>query len=276
MSSVSIDDIQIDLYTVNDVRSDLKRAKEYFQSLPIHDKAMKAFLIDTRHMPESVIKDSDAFFIDEETEYSSLPDFIKNESLGICRYNDIVMFGRCIFPVKTPNKEIMGLIGWDPTTKPKYLDSYTYGYKAKDTMFYGMEDIEEYYRSKKPVFVTEGPMCRMWLKANGFFALSSLGSHLSKYQQVILRRFGSRCIMIPDFDEAGEKYAIQVKYTLPKARMFMVKYGKDIDGCRKYGRDKDTNELPAGGIDYEQLLLDDLNHVDDPFYCNYKVLIQRQ
>ena len=260
MSVYDTNGLTVDLYTIEDTRKDLRAVKEYFQSLPIHERAMQAFLIETRHMPESVIKDSDAFYVDEELEVKDLPEWMQAESLGIVYKGRVSMYGRCVFPVKTPKGEIMGFVGWDPLTTPKYLDSYNYGYRAKTTTFFGMENIGAYYRSDKPVFITEGLMCTLWLRSKGFQAMSSLGSKLSKYCQVILKRFGARCFPIPDFDAAGEEYLKQIHWTLPLAQPFMVRYGKDIDGCRR---------------DHEEELLEDLNHIDDPFYTNFKVMVRR-
>lgn len=259
MSIYDADSLSIDLYTVDDTREDLERVKNYFQSLPIHERAMQAFLIETRHMPESVIKDSDAFFIDEETRVIDLPDWLQQESLGIVKKGFIPLYGRCVFPVKTPMGKIMGFLGWDPTTTPKYLDSYNYGYKAKSSTFFGMENLPKYYTSDELLFITEGSMCTLWLRSQGFQAMASLGSNLSKYCITILKRFGHRCVVVPDNDEAGEDFLKQVKFKLPKAQKFMVASGKDIDGCR---------------LNYEEELLEDLRNIMTPGY-KFKILIRR-
>lgn len=248
-----------ELYTLEDVRNDLGRVVKYFQGLPYYDLAMQAFIIETRKMPESVIKDSDAFFIDEDTVITDLPEWLRNEALGIVKNNYIPQAGRCVFPVKSATKSVIGFVGWDPTTTPKYLDSHNYGYKAKVATFYGMENIAEYYASPEPVFITEGLMCTLWLRSNGFHAMASLGSSLSKYCQIILKRFGTRAVIVPDNDEAGEGYLKQVMYTLPKAQRIMVKYGKDIDGCR---------------LEHKDELLSDLKNLITPGY-KYKVILRR-
>lgn len=224
--------MQADIYTIEDAREDLDKIPDFFKAMPYHKDAMEAFLINTRHMPRSVIEESGAFFIDEDTSRYDLPEWMQSESLGIVHKGGITMFGRCVFPVKDPMGHIMGFVGWDPTTTPKYLDSYNYGYRAKATMFYGMEKILEYYKSSEPVFLVEGLMCCQWLRSQGFQSLASLGSHLNPYQITIAKRFNSRLVVVPDNDEAGEGFLKQCYFKLPKAFKIMVKDGKDIDGCR--------------------------------------------
>ena len=249
----------INIYTVDDTRKDLERVVEYFQSLPYHERAMQAFLIETRHMPESVIKDSNAFFIDEDISPATLPDWMQASSLGLVKANFIPMWGRCVFTVKSPKGSIMGFVGWDPTVKPKYLDSINYGYKAKVTSFYGMENLYRYYTSSEPVFITEGLMCTLWLRSQGFQAMASLGSHLSGYCVEILKRLGPRCVVVPDNDQAGEDYLKQVKRKLPLAQEIMVRQGKDIDGCR---------------LDHQEDLISDLRNISNLQYAN-KIIIRR-
>lgn len=243
--------MQADIYTVENARTDLDKIPEFFKSMPYHKDAMEAFLINTRNMPRSVIEDSGAFFIDENIEKLDLPEWMRSESLGIVHKGYIPLFGRCVFPVKDPRGHVMGFVGWDPTTTPKYLDSYNYGYKAKATTFFGMENILSYYESKEPVYIVEGLMCSLWLRSKGFQSLASLGSHLTPYCVTIAKRFGNRLVMIPDNDEAGESYLRQCYFQLPKAFKIMVKDGKDVDGCRR---------------DHEEELIQDLGNITNPSY----------
>lgn len=247
------------IYTVEDARKDLDKIPNYFKQKPYHNDAMRAFLINTREMPESVVEDSGAFFIDEDIETYDLPEWMQSESLGIVHKGHITMSGRCVFPVKDPMNHIMGFIGWDPTVTPKYLDSYNYGYKAKATTFFGMEHIYDYYKSKEPVFLVEGIMCSLWLRSQGFQSLASLGSHLTPYCIAIAKRFGTRLVVIPDNDEAGESYLRQCYFQLPKAFKLMVKDGNDIDGCRH---------------EHAAELIEDLKNVTNPSYKT-KICIRR-
>lgn len=253
----------VEEYTVEDVRKDLRRVVDWFQSRPDWKEGLEAFMVNYRGFPlEEAIK-ADAFDVDENIELKDLPDWMKNNSLGFVKYNSIVMSGRCVFPVKDCYGSVMGLVGWDPFEKPKYLDSKNFGYKAKITSLFGMEVIGQYYTSKEPVFVTEGLMCALYLRWKGFQALSSLGSYLSRYVIQILSRFGRRLVMIPDNDETGDSYIRQIKRELPKAIIAQVAYGKDIDGCRK----------KSDGI-YENELLKDLKNISNPF-IKTEMLIRR-
>ena len=243
----------------------LRKIVDYFRSQEYHQNAMYLYLEDYRKLPNTVADDLEAFAVPDESEVSidNYPEWMFQYSLGFIRNNHLVMGGRCVFPVKNSIGQVIGFLGWDPFATPKYRDSQNAGYKAKQSTFFGMENIYTYYTSKEPVFITEGSMCTAYLRANRFQALASLGSHLTKYQIQILRRFGRRCIVVVDNDAAGFDFAKQVKYSLPLASVVMVTHGKDIEGCRK-----EEEHV------YEQDLLFDLKNVSNPFY-RPKELIRR-
>lgn len=274
------DDINygIDIYKVDDARKDLRRVKEYFQSQPYHDRAMEAFLLEHRQLPESCIKDLDAFFILEDQDIDELPEWLIAEPMGMLKKGHLTYAGRVVFPVKSPKGEVMGFIGWEPFDKPKYLDSDNYGYKAKVSTFFGMENLPKYYTDDKPIFITEGLMCTAWLRANGFHAMASLGSVLSKYCINILKRFGNRCYIVPDNDEAGLNFLNQVRYTLPQARKIMVR-NFTVTAKKAMGdgtieeREEITKDIEQLRLYYEEELLEDLRNLDNPSY-RLKVLIR--
>ena len=126
-----------------------------------------------------------------------------------------------------------------------------------------MEMLPEYYTSKKPVFITEGLMCTLYLRSQGFQAMASLGSYLTPYVIRILSRFGNRLIMVPDFDDTGDKYVSQIKRQLPKAMIIQCTKGKDIEGLRKLEEHK-----------YEGQLLKELTSLSNPF-VKTKLLLRR-
>ena len=251
---------------VEDIYSKLEDIVAYFKSQPYYENAMKLYIEQFRKLPIEIAKELDAFAVPDEYEevpISAYPEWMREWSLGFVRNKHMVFSGRCVFPIKNAGKRVIGFVGWDPFVTPKYLDSMNSGYKAKSTTFFGMEKIEEYYRSKEPVFLTEGLMCTAYLRSKKFQALASLGSALSKYQIEILKRFGDRLIIIPDNDEAGYKFVDQSKRMLKKARVVTVTHGKDIDGCRK----------DSEGI-YEENLLSDLVNAGNPFTI-FKELVLR-
>lgn len=278
MSNYQDSNYAVDLYTVDSARVDLQRVKEYFQSQPYHERAMQAFLVEYRQLPESCIKDLDGFFILEDQRVDDLPEWLKSEPLGMVKKNHLIYSGRVVFPVKTAMGNVMGFIGWDPFIRPKYLDSYNYGYKAKVTSFFGMENISEYYKDNKPIFITEGLMCTAWLRSQGFHAMASLGSTLSKYCITILKRFGRRCYVVPDNDDAGLNYLRQVKYVLPMAQTIMVKNFKvtahKFDGeGNPYEQEEITKDIEQLRLYYGNELVEDLNNIENPFY-KLKVLLR--
>lgn len=225
--------IFIDEYSIDDVREDLGRIVDFFRGQDYHNHAMKLFIEDYRELPIRLADDAMAFCVDEDMPLSSYPEWMFQEPLGFIRGNYVPMAGRCVFPVRDVDGSVMGFCGWDPFEEPKYLDSKNYGYKAKAVSLYGMEKMNEYYNSKEPVFVTEGLMCTLYLRANGFQALSWLGSYMTPYVRTILRRFKSRLIAVPDNDETGDKFVKQIKRDLPKAMIIQCAKGKDIEGLRK-------------------------------------------
>lgn len=250
-------------YSIEDVREDLGRVRDFFKAQPYHEHAMDLFMVKWRKFPMSVCEEADCFCVDEELELDQIPEWMKAESLGVVRHNRLRMEGRCVFPIKDVKGNIMGFTGWDPTIDPKYVDSRNYGYKANKTTIYGMEKLPEYYVSKGPVFLTEGLMCTLYLRWKRFMALASLGSHLTPYVIQIMRRFGDRLVLIADNDEAGNKFVRQVKRECPKAIIVQVKYGKDVDGCRTYEDGK-----------YEEQLLRELSSITNPF-VKTSLLIRR-
>lgn len=253
----------VEQFSIEDTRADLKRIVDYFKNEDYWEVAMRAFFVDYRELPMEAAIITDAFAVDENITKALLPDWMDVEPLGFIRKGFIPMAGRCVFPVKDVKGQVMGFCGWDPYDKPKYLDSRNYGYKAKATTLFGMEKLSEYYTAKGPVFLTEGLMCTVYLRLNGFMALSSLGSYLAPYLRVILNRFGDRLVAIPDNDETGDKFAHQIRRDVPRARIVQVAYGKDIEGCRKFEEHK-----------YEEQLLKELALMGNPF-ARTNLLIRR-
>ena len=128
--------------------------------------------------------------------------------------------------------DVAGFVGYDKFEKPKYLDSVSYGYKAKRTMLYGMENLPKYYDDGY-CFFTEGPMCALWLRQEGFNALSTLGSYTSPYVNEIINRFGPMGIMVPDTDLSGNKWKKNLRYAGVKAQIWQMLQAKDTDDARQ-------------------------------------------
>ena len=153
------------------------------------------------------------------------------------------------------------------------MDSQNYGYKAKETTCYGMELLPEYYASDKPVYIVEGIVCCLYLRSKGFQSLALLGSSITRYMQIILSRFGSRLIVIPDNDAcgktledvdsemAGERFVLQAKRALPKAIIIQSVIAKDIDDTRK-----------INNYVYEDLFIADLKQVAVCPYFQFKTI----
>ena len=213
------------------------RILDVFKGMPDRMEWLTIFAEKVRQLEVQTLVDADSFMVQPDTPATVLPDELRVDGTGFCRGTMLVYDGRYVYPVKDTHGDVMGWVGYDKFDPPKYLDSQTYGYKAKDTTLWGMERLPDYYRSTEPVFITEGLVCALWLRQEGFQAMASLGSHITPYVIEILKRFGERLIMVPDADEAGLKYKTQCRYALPKARVMQSRVAKDIDDSRKLNDD---------------------------------------
>ena len=208
------------------------RIVEVFKNQPDYVQLVTWFAELTRKLKPSILLDHDCFMLQPDTPVNILPKDLIDDGTGFTRNGFFVYEARFVYPVKDTHGDVMGWCGYDAFDAPKYLDSMTYGYKAKQSTLFGMERIADYYRSKDPVFVTEGIVCTMWLRQEGFQAMASLGSYLTPYVIEILKRFGGRLIMVPDSDETGNHYKKQCKNVLPQARVLQSRVAKDIDDSR--------------------------------------------
>lgn len=218
--------------SVLEARLKMDRIVEIFKSRPEYMEWLQKFAYLREDFPVEAFVEADAFGVDFYDTPAILPEELHHDSLGFVRGDHLVYQGRFVYPVKDIKGHVAGWCGYDPTELPKYLDSQNYGYSAKNALFYGAEKLPQYYASSRPVFVVEGIVCCLWLRSQGFQALASLGSYLTPYMITVLKRFGSRCIVIPDADSAGTKYRQQVRRVLPLARCVQSCVAKDIDDSR--------------------------------------------
>lgn len=261
-------------YSVEDTRKDLNEIVNCFMKKEYYENTLNVIGVNTRKLSLNVLRDASVFFVDEDESVDDLPEELRAESLGFVNRGKLIFSGRLIYPVKDVRGSVMGFCGWDKFVKPKYLDSKNHGYKAKYSTVYGMEKFPEYYRSKEPVYLVEGIVCCLYLRSKGFQAIALLGSNITKYVEVVLRRFGSRLVIIPDNDvvgqsmekiassaPAGENIVRQAKKKLPLAMVVQSKVAKDID---------DTRNLDDG--EYEGVLISDLKKVYVNPFMSYETI----
>lgn len=218
---------------VEGARLKMDQIAEIFQNRPEQQDWIEGFAAMRDNFPVEALKQAGAFAVNFYDTPSLLPEELWHDSLGFVRESHLVYRGRFVYPVKDTKGHVAGWCGYDPFENPKYLDSKNYGYRAKDALFYGAEMLPAYYRSNRPVFIVEGIVCCLWLRSQGFQSLASLGSYLTAYMTLVLKRFGPRCVVIPDADEAGTKYRKQIATALPMARCLQSRVAKDIDDSRK-------------------------------------------
>lgn len=219
--------------SIAESRLKLDRIVELYQSRPEHMDYLKVYSVHRYNLDLQTLHNHGVFCVDIHDSVTFLPEELQHDSLGFVSNGHLVYAGRVVFPVKDVRGHVMGWCAYDPVDLPKYLDSRNYGYSAKNATFFGMEKLPEYYTSTEPVIIVEGIVCCIWLRSQGFQALASLGSNLTPYMIQVLSRFGRRCVVIPDSDEAGNKYRAQVKRSLPIAKCIQSCVAKDIDDSRK-------------------------------------------
>lgn len=243
--------------SIEHTRELLTEAVDFFSNHKDNEWKVKLVFEQLRDNLDFSSLDEKGIFLYDTDEFlpTDVPEKFKAYSLGLFSDEKYARYaGRLVYPVRDPKGNVMGLCGWDPTELPKYLDSKTYGYNAKRNCLYGMEKLYDYYTSKSPVFITEGIVCCNYLRSKGFNALALLGSSISTYVIEILKRFGYRCILLPDSDEAGLNILRGAKFRLPQSRCYVSSVAKDIDDTRKAENGK-----------YEEQLLKELSSLSNPF-----------
>lgn len=238
-------------------REVLTEAVEFFSGHKDNQWKVDLVMKDMRdNLDLSSIDEKGIFLYDsDEFNFMDIPEQYKGYTLGLFSNDKYSRYaGRLVYPVRDVKGKVMGLCGWDPTELPKYLDSNTFGYNAKNNCLYGMEKLPEYYVSKENVYIVEGITCCNYLRSKGLQALALLGSSISKYVVEILRRFGYRCILLPDNDKAGLSILKSAEWNLDEARCYVSTVAKDMDDTRKIEDGK-----------YEDILLSELRSLNNPF-----------
>lgn len=260
---------ELDVYTFR--KDILNECVKYFiESNKEHEMAIET-IAKERGISKDILREVDMFYVDEDIIYANIPEEYKKDRVGICYNRNVTMRGRIVFPIKDCNKDVIGFIGWDKYVTPKYIDSKTYGYEAKKYTLFGMENISNYYKSKKHIFITEGLFCSLWLRSKGFNSLSLLGTYISDYVKTILLRFGNRLVFLCDNDNydrhitkddaKSESFIKKYKMRFPKAMFLQCRYAKDI------------NDTVLLGKEHEDNLISDLNNIS--FYSYKELQIRR-
>lgn len=236
--------------TVSQLRKQLNKIPAFFKTRPDYLENVKIFAEVVRNLEVQTLLDCDSFMVQDDMLITEIPEELQHDSLGFCTGSTINFLGRYVYPVKDVHGDVMGFCGYDMFSDVKYLDSINFGYKAKQYSLWGMERLPDYYRNDKPVFFVEGIVCALYLRQCGLQSLAMLGSNTSPYVSTIIRRFGSRAIIVSDSDEAGTKCRRSMKYKAPNARCLQSTVAKDVDDSRKVNPDFAT----------------ELAKMSDPFY----------
>ncbi len=236
-------------------RKDMNRIVELFKQRPDYMELVTDFALSYRHLDVETFIKADSFMVNPDVLITEIPEDLQHVSLGFCKGLDIVFSGRFVYPVKDVKGDVMGWCGYDNESSTKYLDSINYGYVAKRYSLWGMEELPAYYRSTEPVYFVEGIVCALYLRQSGLQSLALLGSNVSPYVLEIIKRFGTRAIIIVDADEAGTKCKNNLKYRDKLIRVYQSRVAKDIDDSRK--------------VDDE--FIEEVKALRNPFYVSKKL-----
>lgn len=115
----------------------------------------------------------------------------------------------------------------------KYINIYPDNKKEilSDFRFYGLESTAEAL-SSGAMCVCEGIFDRIRLEAEGFPAMTTLGSKISSTQIRIMNRF-DRIILIGDNDRAGREAQKDIMKGVKRVSQYLIPYEKDIDDLAK-------------------------------------------
>lgn len=213
-------------------RENLNAIVEVFKHRDTYLQEVTTFAQYVRNLEVQTLLDCDSFMVQPDVIVTEIPEELRHDSLGFCRGVDLIFSGRYVYPVKDVQGDVMGFCGYDKFSDVKYLDSQNYGYKAKRYSCWGMEKLPDYYRNSEPVFFVEGVVCALYIRQCGLQSLALLGSNVSPYMLEVIRRFGSRAIVVVDADEAGNKCRENLRYRLPAVRVVQSHVAKDIDDSR--------------------------------------------
>lgn len=223
--------LNTEMYTIDNARKKLNRIVDFFKNREEYLQLVTIFAEVERKLDVQTLLDADSFMC-QHVEPIDLPEDLRHDSLGFCRGSRLVFDGRYVYPVKDPHGDVMGFCGYDKFSEVKYLDSDNYGYKAKRYSLWGMERMREYYSSSEPVFFVEGIVCALYLRQCGLQSLAYLGSTLSPYGVEILKRFGSRAVVVADSDHAGDLCRKFLNRKVPSIRVVQSAVAKDVDDSR--------------------------------------------
>ena len=219
--------------TIDQLRKQLTDMVEWFKHREQYLEEVTVMAQQVRNLEVQTLLDCDSFMVQDDFLLTELPEDYKHDSLGFCKGDYCIFQGRYVYPVKDVRGNVMGLCGYDKFSDVKYLDSLNFGYKAKSYSLWGMEKLPEYYSNDKPVYFVEGIVCALYLRQCGLQALAFLGSNISPYVTEIMRRFGTRAIVVCDSDEAGTKCRKMLRRRLPHLRIVQSRLAKDVDDSRE-------------------------------------------
>lgn len=179
------------------------------------------------------------------------------KSFGVLSDRNLpVFYNRWVFPINNAMGQVVGLVGYSPTEKTRYLYARTPYYDRRNTL-YGLEKLHLVDEMGYAI-ITEGITDTIRLRDMGYlntYAMCGTGNSTFIYGQ-INRRADKGVIKVPDRDEPGQKACKNWKFN-DSTTIWVDPQFKDIDEmCKKHPDgiravkktlDRVINEYAMGG-----------------------------
>lgn len=213
--------------SVKQLREINNKILETFLKKPYQEELRQTMAM-ARCLPEKIFIDCKAFGVAPYEEVDKLGE-LKDNGTGFVMGKKLIYKDRFVYPIFDVNNDVMGWVGYDPESNYKYLDSHTYGYKAKYTTFYGMEKIIEYLENGKIIYVTEGIVDCLILRYLGYNAISTLSSVYNSVMVTLMQKYSGRFCIMADKDDTGMTALKYVRRKVPGLLAKTTTLAKDLN-----------------------------------------------
>jgi DNA primase len=183
------------------------------------------------------------------------------EKAGVIRKDDKnqyvdVFWGRVMFPVEDITGKIVGFGGRRLTDGPaKYLNSPDTPLFKKSALLYGLYSALEYIETFQEVFVVEGYLDLIQMRASGVLnSVATMGTAFTTEHAKILKKATNRVNLMFDGDPAGQKAlqrSVMVAHQAEmKSQVFILPAGTDPDDFFKVPGNRVEDLETMSGLSY--------------------------
>lgn len=171
------------------------------------NKAKLAELAEVRQFSPKTLEAQQVFYVPKSGASLMVPKYIEDlKSFGVLSaQNKPVFYNRWLFPIKNIYGQVVGLVGYSPKAKERYLFGRSLYYDRHNTLF-GLENIS-LAQGLGYALITEGITDAIRLRDIGYAnAFAQCGTRSSSViDEQINRRVAYGVICFPDRDDSGQK-----------------------------------------------------------------------